>query len=311
MFNFLTDSHKSLFLALDFKILQWNCRELIGKMAEISALIQKFDVICLQETWLNQSNKISFKNYNVYRCDRNDPRIGGGFMIICKSNLNPSFHKIDLSEFPKCDVTMISLLDNCLYHERIFIVSFYKPPNIKFEVNHWRELFGTIELIATPSQIFILGDFNAQNIAWGSTMSNSSGNILCKFLSETSFYFLNKGVGTQISAIKNHISAFDLSITNSKYLIVSWSIEEDTRRSDHLPINLIISRKHKAHFDKKYFLEPHISRPGIFLGNFDKKLFTEIVQKRLNESPIDLEGPDLIHDMSQLWNLLYKPELCV
>jgi len=35
-------------------------------MAEISALIQKFDVICLQETWLNQSNKISFKNYNIH-----------------------------------------------------------------------------------------------------------------------------------------------------------------------------------------------------------------------------------------------------
>jgi len=100
----------------------------MGKLAEISLLIRHFNLICLQETWLSHSNKISFKDYNVFRSDRMDFRMGGS-MIICKKSLNLRVHKIDSMEFSNCDIALISILDNKLCHERLYFVSSYKPPN--------------------------------------------------------------------------------------------------------------------------------------------------------------------------------------
>jgi len=61
-----------------YKILQWNCRGFLSKYAKISNLIRKYHVICLQETWLNCNNRVSFKDFVVFRNDRPLPRVGGG-----------------------------------------------------------------------------------------------------------------------------------------------------------------------------------------------------------------------------------------
>jgi len=140
-------------------------------------LIQGFDLICLQETWLRQSNKISFKNYVIFRNDRSDMKMEGGSMIICKKFLNLLVHRIESENLQNCDITMISIVDNKLHHERIYFVSFYKPSNIKFRISYWREFLGLIDSITLASQSFILGDFNSQNISWRSTKSNLSGCI--------------------------------------------------------------------------------------------------------------------------------------
>jgi len=34
-------------------------------------------MLCLQETWLNEDNKISFKNFKVFGKDRDNNRMGG------------------------------------------------------------------------------------------------------------------------------------------------------------------------------------------------------------------------------------------
>jgi len=78
---------------------------------------------------------MSFKDYNVFRNDRMDLRMGGS-MIVCKKSLNPRVHKIDSIVFPNCDIVLISILDNRLCHDRLYFVSFYKPSNINFKINH-------------------------------------------------------------------------------------------------------------------------------------------------------------------------------
>jgi len=137
----------------------------MGKFAEISDFIQRFDIVCLQETWLRQSNKTSFKEYIVFRNDRNDLRMGGGSMIICKKSLNPLEHRINSASFLSYDISIISILDSKISHDRIYIISLYKPPNINFKINHWREFFDPIDSITSNSQTFILRDLNSQNKA--------------------------------------------------------------------------------------------------------------------------------------------------
>jgi len=72
-----------------FNIIQWNCRGLSSKLQEFSNLILKFDVDCIQETWLNDSHIIRFKNYACFRSDRNPPLLGRGTLIVCRNYLDP------------------------------------------------------------------------------------------------------------------------------------------------------------------------------------------------------------------------------
>ena len=50
------------------KIIQWNCRGLKPNFDEINLLLNNHNPIafCLQETFLKDSDKISFKNYNIF-----------------------------------------------------------------------------------------------------------------------------------------------------------------------------------------------------------------------------------------------------
>jgi len=213
-------------------------------------------------------------------------------MIICKKSLIPLIHRIDSVNFHSCDITMISILDSKICHDRIYIISLYKPPNINFKINHWRDFFGLIDSITLNSQTFILGDFNSQNKAWGSTISNPSGSSLDRFLLGSSYYFLNNGLSTRISVSNNHKSVPDLSLTNAHSIITEWGIEEDPRGSDHFPVVINLASKIKSYSEKRLDPSTQRSRPKLALGGFDSKRFPEIVRNKLESSPVNLEGKD-------------------
>jgi len=210
-----------------YNILQWNCRGLLSKYAEIGNLVKRFHVVCLQETWLNFNNRISFKDFLVFRNDRPIPRNGGGSLILCKKNLNPVRLNTEGLVFPGCDLTALSFSMNDIRSDKLVIVSFYKPPDIKFNYRQWRCLFEGISNLAPSSQIVVMGDFNAQSETWGSTKSNQSGEALNRYLMESSFRYLNNGTATRISASPNYNSVPDLTITNSLGLNFVWQVGED------------------------------------------------------------------------------------
>ena len=65
-------------------VLQWNAFSLNNtKMMELCSYInkEKVDVICLQETHLNNMKKVSIPGYKCYRKDRDSGRKGGGVLI--------------------------------------------------------------------------------------------------------------------------------------------------------------------------------------------------------------------------------------
>jgi len=218
------------------KLLQWNCRGFSGKFAEISKVIHDFQLICLQETWIGSSHRISFKNFCVFRNDRPQPRCGGGTMIICKNNLDPRVHTIDKNLAPGCDVTVVSVMLDKRSSERLLVVSFYKPPDVRFGRGQWRSFFEELLAVGGSSDILVAGDFNAQMEAWGSSRDNSSGVSLGNYLADSPFFFLNNGSATRVSADQCFISAPDLTITNSLNIDFRWSIGDDPMGSDHLPI---------------------------------------------------------------------------
>jgi len=108
-------------------------------------------VICLQETWLNHTNKVSFKDHFVFRCDRPPPRCGGGLLILCEKDLDPILYKTDRIKVSGCDLVVISILNKKLDAERILVTSIYKPPDVIFNYKQWRDLFDGLLQISTFS----------------------------------------------------------------------------------------------------------------------------------------------------------------
>ena len=71
-------------------IIQWNCRGLRANYNEILILMSLFSpsVICLQETFLKQSDNISFRDFNMFNYICPDgQRASGGTSIMVKSSV--------------------------------------------------------------------------------------------------------------------------------------------------------------------------------------------------------------------------------
>ena len=76
----------TLVMANPNTIIQWNCRGLKPNFDAISLLLNKHNPIafCLQETFLKDSDKISFKNFNIcnHICTTGEKATGGVSILI-------------------------------------------------------------------------------------------------------------------------------------------------------------------------------------------------------------------------------------
>jgi len=205
-------------------------------------------------------------------------------LIICRKDLDPVRLNTEGLIIAGCELMAVSLSINRRNSERLVVVSFYKPPDVKFNYRQWRLLFEGISGLVNFSQIVVLGDFNAQSEAWGSTKSNSSGEALNRFLVDSCFRFLNDGSGTRISATPNYNSVPDLTVTNSTRLDFSWQVGEDPLGSDHLPVEVIVSKKTALFNYSTLRVDMDTSkRSKLSLKNFDGKLFPLLVQNGIAE----------------------------
>ena len=66
-------------------IIQWNCRGLKANFNDILLLLNEHDpaVLCLQETFLKVTDKITFKNFSLFSAYfQNADRASGGVSIV-------------------------------------------------------------------------------------------------------------------------------------------------------------------------------------------------------------------------------------
>jgi len=272
-------------------IFQWNCRGLSSKLYEFSNVMLNFDVGCLQETWLNHTHILNFKNYICFRNDRTPPRIGGGTLIVCKAHLDPISLPIQGNCFKGCEYTSISIkIPGSL--DRVLIISIYRPPDARFDQADWSLLLDAFVASGNFADILVLGDLNAQHSSWGSSHNNFAGTSLFGSLPQSPYIILNNGCGTRVSANINHISCPDITLFKPGHLRCSWSVEEEPMGSDHLPIiiNATINLSH---------LNPNCEasgRPRLSSSSLDRKLFYALISSRLAVPQIGLSGIQLYQD---------------
>ena len=146
-----------------------NVRGLRTKSVEIFSNVCSCDykIVCLTETWLNESFPSSNffpETYTVYRSDRDcsDKLRGGGVLIAISNTVFGVKRRPDLELFPESVWVEISLSDG----RNLIIGNHYFAPDIKVDIinNYFNFLENILDTL--NSRVILLGDFNVPGFDW-------------------------------------------------------------------------------------------------------------------------------------------------
>ncbi|GFU56454.1 RNA-directed DNA polymerase from mobile element jockey [Trichonephila clavipes] len=135
------------------------------------------EITALQETKLCEQRLLNAKGFNIVRRDRASG--GGGLMFLIRG---VHFHRLpdignDTSDLEYLGITVHSK------DRTITIKNLYHPPNSQhLDTNRMEGLF--------DDNTIILGDFNAKNTTWGSTITNARGLVLSNLVNGKAFLCL-------------------------------------------------------------------------------------------------------------------------
>lgn len=211
-------------------IIQWNCRSLKNKIADLTDLISNFtpSILALSETWLRPGMRFRVRGFSCLRDDRSDGYAGSLILINNSIPLTPI-------PLPHCsdriNIVAVKAFDICF-------VSIYIPhPSPSCIL----ELKSALSTLSPP--ICIMGDFNCHHTMWGSHSTDSISPHLIDMMDDLNLCILNSGSPTRrVYPDQNPSSAVDLTLSSPCLAArVNWSTLCSTYGSDHFPILLSIS----------------------------------------------------------------------
>ena len=170
----------SLHTLMTNHILQWNCRSVKANYEELNLLIneKKPVAVCLQETFLKDSDKCTLKYHSCYYkiCSDNDKASGGVAVIV---NNNVPHHAVKLDSILQAVAVSISL------NKTFTLCSVYLPPSSPIDIKKFDHLINQL-----PKPI-VMGDFNSHHTLWGCTNTNYKGRIIEDFITKHDLVLLN------------------------------------------------------------------------------------------------------------------------
>jgi hypothetical protein len=154
-----------------------NVRGLRTKQVEfyVNVCSTDFDIICLTETWLNDScydRNLFPSRYTIYWSDRvsSSKDRGGGVLTAIPNSLGSSRSRYDLEHCSECVWVEISVIDS----HNLLIGNHYFSPDILPGVitDYFHFLENTLD--TNNFRVSLLGDFNAPGFDWmlGSPLHN-------------------------------------------------------------------------------------------------------------------------------------------
>ena len=176
--------------------------------------------MALQETKNPPGRQLYLRGYAVYSKDR-DAR-GGGVMLAVHNNIPSSLIPLNT------DLEAVA----CAVHFRDTVVNLcniYLPEHTRVTVDCLRELLSHI-----PEPKFLVGDFNAKHVSWGSTVNCNRGRLVSEFLLDNNMFVLNNGSPTRFDKYRNVYSHIDLSCCSlSISHLFTWNVLGYNYGSDH------------------------------------------------------------------------------
>ena len=201
------------------RIIQWNCRGLINKKGNLERILHNYDVVLLNETWLQNKTNFFLKNFNIIRKDRPN-HIGGGLIIAIREDI--PFTQTTIYEVPHFLETLaISIPSNW---GELLIITLYRNPRTPNNSINWNTFFDSFSS-HFPS-IIIGGDFNCHHQSWGWVHSSPCGNKLLDAIENSTLSILNDGSPTRFTRPSEAKSAIDLTIVSGNLIPLStWKVE--------------------------------------------------------------------------------------
>ena len=208
-------------------IIQWNCDGFLYHLGEVKNLISQYNpyVMCFQETHFNKFSDPKLKGFSVNYKNVDDPqRACGGVAIFVKLN----FHSIDLV----LNTSLQAVATTIFVPSKMTICNIYLPPGRPFSFLDLDSLVAQL-----PCPFILCGDFNAHNIIWGSTRTDSRGRIIENLINRYDLNIFNDGSKTHFSTAYGTFSAIDTTFaTPSLHMHFDWKTHSDLCSSDHFPI---------------------------------------------------------------------------
>ena len=151
------------------KVVTWNANSIKNKLNELKDFlyINKYDIVGICETKIDDKFVLKIPGYTVYNCNGN--KFGGGVAIAVADNFEHmpvKFNKIKGIELVGVVITSNSL--------PLYICQAYIPPNIKLCYNDLLRMF-------CYENMLIMGDFNCRMHEWSCHPENANGKILLDF----------------------------------------------------------------------------------------------------------------------------------
>lgn len=215
-------------------LLNWNANGLLPHSEELINYIKKTQVkphiISIQETHFNILTIFNIPGYTTISNPRID-RKGGGTAIFVKNDI--VLHQLPSN--PDIEYTGIKIIIK--FNKRpLHIFSVYLPPNRKINVEQLCNSFNY-------DNVIIMGDLNAKNPLWGSSVLDFRGTQIQKIIDINKLVCINTGEGTRLNC-NGSLSHLDLTLVSpSLGALTNWEVITDTWGSDHRPNLITIGRE--------------------------------------------------------------------
>lgn len=263
-----------------FTIAHINIRSLTAHFAGFKDhTYNKFDIIAVSETWLNDnilSQSVNLNNYKLFRRDRSEGR-GGGTAMYVKSNFKCS--AINNLQLNTTEQLWVSLNYN---NKKFALGVIYRPPNcsvLEF-CNEFESVLN--QLITKYDQVLCTGDFN---IDFLEPTSNSY-----KLLHDSiNSYSLKQIIHQPTRISSTSATLIDLIICSETLKCFNVNVEDVSDISDHSLISCSVGNnrdlvkpflytfRNFKHFSNDNFTNDLLSIPLwhiFYLNNIDEKVNT-------------------------------------
>ena len=184
----------------------------IDELYSTLCMENKFDLICVTETWLDNSitdECIAIPDYQIFRKDRN--RHGGGVAMYAHNSLPIRY----LPQFDLNDLELVCV-EVKLQSKSIIVGCCYRPPSSRAEGDVFLENFQNVlnlMFVNSPDSLFILGDFNDRCFSWED--NHNASDLGLKFRDQIENNILFQIIRDPTYITENYTSLLDLIITDS------------------------------------------------------------------------------------------------
>lgn len=295
------------------RILQWNCRGLSQRRAELNHRLkdQTFDILLLQETKTDQITIPGYKQYympSIKHTYKKEEKIQAQAAIFIQEKMHHII--IDTSrwctELQEVVAIRVALQST---ERRLTIASAYLRPQKKRDYSwilHLRKDY--------PDDFMVLGgDLNVHVESWGQPNKNPQAKALYEIMEQADVTMANDPTKpTRYPTIANQReSIIDITLTPANTArMLHWTVLDDAWGSDHFPIIIELNIGAKSKHPKKQtktiiwdkFRENLLDQGDDFEPHHVTSLLTAAAKVAVDTRQVDEDTPTPDSHLLSLWD---------